>query len=107
MHVVDLAILDKVADRGHHVLAHQWAPFQPAAHAQAQADRPYGCRSERGPPPPRAPFFFQAEDGIRGADVTGVKTCALPILRPDDQIEFARTAYEEGTDFTVAVEEEF
>src|SRR5690554_7173167 len=24
-------------------------------------------------------FFFQAEDGIRDADVTGVKTCALPI----------------------------
>src|SRR5690554_1494964 len=24
-------------------------------------------------------FFFQAEDGIRGADVTGVQTCALPI----------------------------
>ena len=32
-------------------------------------------------------FFFQAEDGIRDADVTGVQTCALPIylfdLRPD------------------------
>src|SRR3989442_12384795 len=28
-------------------------------------------------------FFFQAEDGIRDADVTGVQTCALPIyLRP-------------------------
>src|SRR5215813_1968581 len=26
-------------------------------------------------------FFFQAEDGIRDADVTGVQTCALPILR--------------------------
>src|SRR6266498_4256307 len=25
-------------------------------------------------------FFFQAEDGIRVADVTGVQTCALPIL---------------------------
>src|SRR6266498_5168938 len=24
-------------------------------------------------------FFFQAEDGIRAADVTGVQTCALPI----------------------------
>ena len=24
-------------------------------------------------------FFFQAEDGIRGYDVTGVQTCALPI----------------------------
>src|SRR5688500_19548162 len=26
-------------------------------------------------------FFFQAEDGIRGYKVTGVQTCALPILR--------------------------
>src|SRR3989442_14539948 len=26
-------------------------------------------------------FFFQAEDGIRDADVTGVQTCALPISR--------------------------
>src|SRR5436305_10368195 len=25
-------------------------------------------------------FFFQAEDGIRAADVTGVQTCALPIF---------------------------
>src|SRR3989442_8012597 len=24
-------------------------------------------------------FFFQAEDGMRDADVTGVQTCALPI----------------------------
>src|SRR5690625_6811962 len=29
-------------------------------------------------------FFFQAEDGIRGGHVTGVQTCALPIL--DGQI---------------------
>src|SRR6266498_4981182 len=27
-------------------------------------------------------FFFQAEDGIRDADVTGVQTCALPISGP-------------------------
>src|SRR5271157_431925 len=27
-------------------------------------------------------FFFQAEDGIRDADVTGVQTCALPICAP-------------------------
>src|SRR5690554_8085146 len=26
-------------------------------------------------------FLFQAEDGIRAADVTGVQTCALPIYR--------------------------
>src|SRR5207245_8398885 len=34
--------------------------------------------------PARAPrldwFFFQAEDGIRDATVTGVQTCALPIF---------------------------
>src|SRR5260370_40047787 len=30
-------------------------------------------------------FFFQAEDGIRDSSVTGVQTCALPILlRPFD-----------------------
>src|SRR5437870_12510789 len=28
-------------------------------------------------------FFFQAEDGIRDGHVTGVQTCALPILRGD------------------------
>src|SRR2546429_5711109 len=27
-------------------------------------------------------FFFQAEDGIRDVAVTGVQTCALPILVP-------------------------
>src|SRR5947209_9878246 len=27
-------------------------------------------------------FFFQAEDGIRDIGVTGVQTCALPILAP-------------------------
>src|SRR5689334_23898572 len=30
--------------------------------------------------PPTWPFFFQAEDGIREGTVTGVQTCALPIL---------------------------
>src|SRR5688572_31429919 len=28
-------------------------------------------------------FFFQAEDGIRDLTVTGVQTCALPILAVD------------------------
>src|SRR5256886_3312035 len=28
-------------------------------------------------------FFFQAEDGIRDLTVTGVQTCALPILGDD------------------------
>src|SRR3989442_5790628 len=31
-------------------------------------------------------FFFQAEDGIRDADVTGVQTCALPICLYDGTI---------------------
>src|SRR3712207_7562719 len=34
-------------------------------------------------------FFFQAEDGIRDIGVTGVQTCALPILRPDRASEGA------------------
>src|SRR3712207_8765759 len=40
-------------------------------------------------------FFFQAEDGIRDIGVTGVQTCALPILGVDlggrRNTEFART----------------
>src|SRR5690625_6534281 len=28
-------------------------------------------------------FFFQAEDGIRDGHVTGVQTCALPILHKE------------------------
>src|SRR5438876_1887706 len=34
-------------------------------------------------------FFFQAEDGIRDGRVTGVQTCALPILKAREQREFA------------------
>src|SRR6266498_4390177 len=30
-------------------------------------------------------FFFQADDGIRDADVTGVQTCALPILTDEPE----------------------
>src|SRR6267154_1822315 len=32
--------------------------------------------------PPNNFLFFQAEDGIRDGRVTGVQTCALPILSP-------------------------
>src|SRR2546430_17484791 len=35
-------------------------------------------------------FFFQAEDGIRDLTVTGVQTCALPILRDLVQAKPAR-----------------
>src|SRR5256886_12369614 len=31
-------------------------------------------------------FFFQAEDGIRDLTVTGVQTCALPILLAEENI---------------------
>src|SRR3989442_8923583 len=37
-------------------------------------------------------FYFQAEDGIRDADVTGVQTCALPICLPDFAEHFAADA---------------
>src|SRR5258706_15102678 len=37
-------------------------------------------------------FFFQAEDGIRDWSVTGVQTCALPILpSPDGALVLAKT----------------
>src|SRR2546430_4097379 len=35
-------------------------------------------------------FFFQAEDGIRDLTVTGIQTCALPILAPI-AAEFGKT----------------
>src|SRR5690606_40730413 len=37
--------------------------------------------------------FFQAEDGIRDFHVTGVQTCALPILlwRPTDNLDITLT----------------
>src|SRR5260370_31386787 len=35
-------------------------------------------------------FFFQAEDGIRDSSVTGVQTCALPILRDRIAEQLAR-----------------
>src|SRR5256885_11232775 len=34
-------------------------------------------------------FFFQAEDGIRDYKVTGVQTCALPILEEPEANELA------------------
>src|SRR3712207_9140119 len=48
-------------------------------------------------------FFFQAEDGIRDIGVTGVQTCALPILQQQNrdieiknrEIELARRSLEE------------
>src|SRR5690625_5922135 len=37
-------------------------------------------RGSGDPSPDTVHFFFQAEDGIRDGHVTGVQTCALPIL---------------------------
>src|SRR5437667_2972205 len=37
-------------------------------------------------------FFFQAEDGIRDRDVTGVQTCALPISWPDARKPFSSSS---------------
>src|SRR5699024_10018281 len=43
-------------------------------------------------------FFFQAEDGIRDRNVTGVQTCALPIYTSDDGylLTMARSAGPSG-----------
>src|SRR5688572_31881921 len=45
-------------------------------------------------------FFFQAEDGIRDLTVTGVQTCALPILRDTEGLEKIEgfNAWVKGTD---------
>src|SRR5205809_5016822 len=51
-------------------------------------------------------FFFQAEDGLRDVAVTGVQTCALPIL-PFRKGEFStatsRMAFNEIVDLVNAV----
>src|SRR5690554_7449895 len=47
-------------------------------------------------------FFFQAEDGIRDADVTGVQTCALPILCFTTSAAFAQTKMWVGGTLSVA-----
>src|SRR5215813_11282157 len=70
-------------------------PGPPELPAHTAPVPPGQSRSSVAPPqqPPETPrpavpaapsvrqlaFFFQAEDGIRDADVTGVQTCALPI----------------------------
>src|SRR5437667_1257236 len=41
-------------------------------------------------------FFFQAEDGIRARDVTGVQTCALPIFDVDRHALAQRQSLEVG-----------
>src|SRR5256885_10736365 len=41
-------------------------------------------------------FFFQAEDGIRDYKVTGVQTCALPILMRTSGLDFTATRFRES-----------
>src|SRR3989442_3534138 len=52
-------------------------------------------------------FFFQAEDGIRDADVTGVQTCALPICgaQPAARSFRARCRFIVGIEHTEMIEQ--
>src|SRR5437868_12668786 len=53
----------------------------------------------------RVIFFFQAEDGIRDRNVTGVQTCALPICRGErrekcvQRERFVEAHFEEANSF--------
>src|SRR5207245_11224200 len=44
-------------------------------------------------------FFLQAEDGIRDATVTGVQTCALPILLAFDRPTWIKSLNKKSTVF--------
>src|SRR5437879_10675427 len=48
---------------------------------------------------PRSFFFFQAEDGIRYTSVTGVQTCALPILTRDGVARAWRSTLEQAREW--------
>src|SRR3990172_11643930 len=48
-------------------------------------------------------FFFQAEDGIRDVAVTGVQTCALPILTASDCGPWTLTVTPGGADLYLNV----
>src|SRR5258708_20600231 len=52
-------------------------------------------------------FFFQAEDGIRDDLVTGVQTCALPILRDPQVFLFDEPLSNLDTELGVEVGERF
>src|SRR3712207_9336671 len=47
-------------------------------------------------------FFFQAEDGIRDIGVTGVQTCALPILEMVAEVEAEQKAVAAAEDGNAA-----
>src|SRR5687767_15432141 len=67
---------DAVADRDAGAVERTTIQATPATAAISSVNRMYR-RMDRL-------FFFQAEDGIRDKLVTGVQTCALPILDGDD-----------------------
>src|SRR5207249_8391688 len=48
-------------------------------------------------------FFFQAEDGIRDRNVTGVQTCALPISRVTSFASFIFLAPVSSTSNTIGI----
>src|SRR5207249_9675091 len=48
-------------------------------------------------------FFFQAEDGIRDRNVTGVQTCALPILIHIGHTRYLQAARDLGDLLVVGV----
>src|SRR5690606_40314630 len=56
---------------------------------------------------PSLSFFFQAEDGIRDFHVTGVQTCALPILASGSadvaEINISGSGKLRGADFSTRV----
>src|SRR5689334_23650034 len=51
-------------------------------------------------------FFFQAEDGIRDGTVTGVQTCALPILPvgPGESLSAEPVMVASGSDYHAQLE---
>src|SRR5207245_4344219 len=51
-------------------------------------------------------FFFQAEDGIRDATVTGVQTCALPIYGRDQLADHAHARQDHNVNRRVRIEPE-
>src|SRR5256886_2979665 len=48
-------------------------------------------------------FFFQAEDGIRDLTVTGVQTCALPIIATFYDIHILPPASQGGGSFVTVI----
>src|SRR5699024_11314526 len=52
----------------------------------------------------RMGFFFQAEDGIRYRNVTGVQTCALPISDETEKVDDSADVSEEQAEIEVGEE---